>query len=419
MTLYRYAARAADGSLREGTREGGSRGEVLASLRGEGLTVVRLADPDAYDAEDALPGLEAYRESAAPVAPARMASVRLSLSDRAVFCRQLAISVSAGTPLRESLESIAEDMDHRVFRAILNRVVRDLHEGRTFSQAVARHPRVFDELFVALIRAAEESGSMAETLERLAGAMEARERLARKIRSIVAYPVFVAVFFCLISIIMTFFVVPQFQDIFTGFSARLPLITRVVFGVNRFILDHVAWFGGGLLLLGVAAALYLRTTPGRRAWDRFRLHAPFFGPCLRKIAMSRFGRNLSIMLRGGVSVSTAMEITSDVTGNVLLREAILAARDRIVQGSDIAASLEREGEFPRLVVRMIHVGESSGRLPEVLDKVADTYEGQVEGAIATATTLFEPLVISLFGGIILVLVLAIYMPIFTVASGVR
>jgi type IV pilus assembly protein PilC len=410
MPVYQYSARNASGDVIKAAVSAASRYEALASLYGQGLTVISLEGADE--------SLLADPASPRRVSARHMLFGRITLTDKATFCRQLAVSVSAGIPLRESLESIAADMENPAFATVLEEVVRGLHEGQTFSQTVAAHERVFSRLFVALIRAAEEAGTMAATLEYLAASLEKADRLARKIRSITAYPMFVFVIFCVAAAIMTLFVLPRFQDVFSSFHAQLPLLTRTVLAVNRAILDNLLLILLVILAVVVAIAWYGRTPSGRMNIDALKLKLPFFGLCIRKMSIARFCRNLGVMIHGGVPVATAIEIAAESLGNVVMEQALLASRERIMAGSGIAASLDR-AVFPRLVTRMVGVGESSGRLPEVLGRVSDMYDDQVEGSIMVATSLFEPMIICVFGVIILVLVMAIYLPVFSMASTVK
>jgi type IV pilus assembly protein PilC len=357
-------------------------------------------------------------ESVRAPATNRVYFVRVSISDKALFCRQLSISVGSGIPLLESLQSITADMENGGFRRVLERVLKKLDDGAPFSVAISGEPKVFDRLFVALIKTAEEAGSLTETLNYLATSMEKSARLASKIKSIVAYPVFVGFFFILVSCIMTLFVLPRFQAIFAGYKSGLPPLTRMVFAVNSFIIHNSLW-----LFLGMAGAvalgiMYAATPAGRMQIDGMVVRLPIVGDIVRKLAVSRFCRNFGIMMAGGVPVATAIEIAAEVLGNKVMEKSMKASRDRIVAGSNIASSLDKK-VFPRLVARMVGVGESSGRLPEVLTKVADVYEEQVESTILMAISLLEPILIAVFGGLILVLVMAIYLPVFGAAGQMR
>ena len=269
MEQFTYIAKNDKGDTVRSSVMADSRYEAMALLREQALTVIELAR-GVFPGHPAAGPDAAHLRSAAPRAPRhRFAPLaRIRLADMAIFCRQLSITINAGVPLRDALETIAVDLDHPGLRLSIYRLIDLLHAGKTFSQALALQPRVFDTLMVSLVAAAEESGSLTQTLNQMAGYLERSERLRRKIASITAYPIFVAVFFVLVCGIMTFFILPKFQAIFSGFKAQLPLITRVVFGLNQFVLDHLA-----LLLLAASAAiallcLYRRTPAGRLQIDR-------------------------------------------------------------------------------------------------------------------------------------------------------
>lgn len=413
MSFYRYSARDAKGASFKGDVEAQTRYEALSQLNARGLTVVEI--------EEAGGGLVRAAISAQPP-PIKVSkgfrSGRVSLTEKAIFCRQLSISVSSGISLREAIESIMTDQDNVSFGEVLARILQGLDDGLPFSHAISREGQVFDRLFIALIRAAEESGSMTETLEYLATALEKSDRLARKVRSIMAYPMFIGAFFIIVIAIMTLFILPRFQDIFANFGSKLPLLTRVVLEGNKFIIHNLIYIAAGIVAVIVSLTLYVRTPAGRMQRDSFMLKLPLVGDLIRKISVARFCRNLGIMIRGGVPVTTAITIASEVLGNRAMEDTLRATHDRIIEGNDIASSLDKR-TFPRLVVRMVGVGESSGRLPEVLDKVADLYEDQIEGSIMVITALFEPFIIIFFGAIVLVFVMAIYLPVFSVAGTAR
>lgn len=414
MPLYQYVARDARGEVAESSLSADSRFDALSLLRAQGLTVIELHGAGVD--EDWTEGQKSARKRRARAV--RWGGTSISMAERALFCRQIAISVTSGVPLRETIASIAEDMDNASFKQVLTGVLAKLHDGQSFSEALGSYHKVFGRLFVALMKSAEEAGSMPETLEHLSGALERSERLARKVKSIAAYPVFVMGIFIVICLIMTLWILPKLRESFTDLGSELPRLTRVVFGVNEFIIDHFWLFAAGAAVLVALYAVFKRTPAGSRQIDRMKLRTPFFGTCFKKLALARICRNLAIMLRGGVPITTALEITSEVCGNKMLEQALLGARDRIVQGNDIASSLGHGGTFPSLVVRMVHVGESSGRLPEVLEKVSETYEDQAEGAIMMATSMLEPIMICVFGVVVLVLVLAIYLPALSMGSAV-
>jgi type IV pilus assembly protein PilC len=370
MPTYQYTARDVSGKMVTGEMSTSTRFEALSQLHARGLVVMEIADHAVQAA--------ANNHNTKWTTFKRWSLSSITLSEKSVFCRQLSISVGSGVPLREALETIAEDMDNRAYQEILFRIVKRLDDGLPFSQAIVNESKAFDPLFVALIKTAEESGSMTETLDYLAVSLEKNDRLARKIKSVIAYPIFVACFFVIVSIIMTLFVLPRFQSIFSSTGGNLPRLTQIVFTVNGFIIANTVWIFSGIFVLMTAGVLYGRTVVGRCNIDRLMLRLPVVGDIIRKIAVARFCRNLGIMLHGGVPVGTAIEIASEVLGNKAMEKTLRQTRDRIMAGNDIATSLDRQ-VFPRLVVRMVGVGESSGKLPEVLVKVADVYEDQAEG----------------------------------------
>ena len=412
MPLYQYVARDAGGEVTESSLSADSRFDALSLLRSQGLTVIELHGTGAWEDQAGNTGTRRKRRTTP------LWRARIGLTEKALICRQIAISVTSGVPLRETIASITEDMTNPSFKEVLTGVLARLHDGHSFSEALAGYQKVFGRLFVSLMRSAEEAGSMPETLEHLSNSLERSDRLARKVRTIASYPIFVMGIFVLICLVMTLFVLPKLRESFATLHSDLPALTQAVFGVNEFIVAHFWLFAAGAAGLSALYVIYKRTPTGKRQLDQMKLRVPFFGECLRKLALARICRNLAIMLRGGVPVTTAIEITSEVCGNQVLENALLDARDRIVQGNDIASSLGYSGTFPSLVVRMVHVGETSGRLPQVLEKVSDTYEDQAEGAIMVATSMLEPVMICVFGANVLALVLAIYMPALSIGSRV-
>lgn len=418
MPVYTYRVKTHEGEVIDSTIEADTRQQALTQVHQRVTGVVISFEEQVAGRRRAGGG-----PPAPPPLPAsrrfRMRHGSIRSRDLTTFFRQLAVSVNAGMPLRESLESILEDLDHAKLRQALQRICDRLHDGQSFSEAMTAEGSTFPVLCVALVRTAEESGTMAKTLDDLATTMEKGDALTRKIRSIMAYPMFVAGFFILVMGIMTFFILPQFQDIFDDWGGRLPTLTRVVFALNKFLIAHIVW--EIIIVAGlIGGFLFWRSTAiGRLQLDRFKLAMPGFGEVIRQISVARFSKYFAMMVRGGVPISAGLEISASIVVNKVMENALLAARERILLGSDIGSSLAQQNVFPRLLVRMVSIGEASGRLPDSLDKVAETYESQVEGAISTATALLEPVIIVFFGALVLVMVMAVYLPVFTVASNVK
>lgn len=421
MALFSYIAKTKEGQEVRASLEASTRLEALEALRKKGLTVV-----DLFSAEPKPPAVPkaAAQKKTKGVKEAKQQksfsfSSKVKMTDLAVFCRQLAISVNAGVPLRDAIEGIGMELEQPVLKRVSQDIVKQLHDGRSFSQAIACHPKVFNEMFIGLVKVAEESGKLPGTLKQLADYLEKADRLQRRIKAMAAYPIFIGIFFIVVCMIMTLFILPQFSDIFGGMGSELPPFTKFVFNVNTFFVDNFVVIFVSVVLLITALVLYGRTPSGAYRKDQLKLAMPYAGGCLKKYILARFCRSMAIMVQSGVPISNALEICADSTGNMLLKKSVMGVRELIMTGSRIAASLEKSGIFPGLIVRMVAVGEDSGQLPEVLDNVSDLYEDQVEVSVMTSMALFEPLVICVFGAFILMIVMAIYLPIFSVSTGMR
>lgn len=425
---FNYTAKNKQAEVVRDVIEADSRQQALSQLRKMDLTVVSLTEMDASTTTGVTKRLgETEGLSSDALKPAKTPfwkkdlfkrSEKVKLKDMAIFCRQLAISVNSGLPLRDALAGIHEDMDVPVFKNILDQILVRLHNGIPFSKAVADHPKAFSSVFIGLVRAAEESGSMGETMSRLADYLESSDRLRRKIASMMAYPAFVAGFFILICMVMVFFIVPQFQDIFSDLHSELPALTRTVFAVNSTLVHQAPLIAVVIVLIGGLFYLYRRSPGGKLKLAKTQLKLPWVGECIKQYVIARVCRCLAIMLKSGVPIATGLQIVSKVGKNVAIENSLIEARSQTVGGSNIADSLAGTEIFPSLLIRMVRVGESAGRLPEVLDNVAGAYEDRVENTITTGMSLLEPIVIVIFGALVLLLVISIYLPIMTVASHV-
>lgn len=420
MAVFNYVAKNKEGQDIRSTIEASNRLEALEFLRKKGLTVV-----DLIGVEAARPVAKVSSKQTPAKAQQKKKSKTISLSNRvkmgdlAIFCRQLAISVTAGVPLRDALETIGTDIEQPPLRHALTDIVQQLNDGKNFSEAAASHPKIFNVMFCGLIKVAEESGKLPQTLKQLADYLERTDKLQRRIKAMSAYPVFIGIFFIIVCLIMTLYILPQFTDIFAGFGSDLPPFTAAVFFVNNLFVDNFIAIFIGVVAIVAAAVLYGRTESGAYRKDRLKLATPYAGDLIKKYVMARFCRSLSIMVHSGVPISTALEICGEAAGNKVIQRTIQDVREKIITGHRIAQSLSEANIFPGLITRMVSVGEDSGQLPEVLERVSDLYEDQVETSIMTTMSLFEPVVICVFGGFVLTLILAIYMPIFTIGMKVH
>jgi type II secretory pathway component PulF len=417
MALYNYIAKNKDGEEVRSSLMVETRLEALETLRKKGLTVVDLFSAEEAEAPEV--AIKTASKSDAKKRSSFSFSPSVKMTDLAIFCRQLAISVNAGLPLRDALEGIGAELEHPQLKHVCLDMVQQLHDGVSFSNAIAQHPKVFNEMFKGLIKVAEESGKLPSTLKQLAAYLERADRLRRRIKAMSAYPMFIGIFFVIVCLIMTLFILPKFTDIFSGLGSELPVFTQLVFGVNNFFVDNFVAIVLGVGVLVGFLVFYSRTPTGSYRKDKLTLKIPYTGNCMKKYLLARFCRSLSIMVHSGVPISNALEICAEATGNQVLKRHVLGVRDLIITGNRIAASLEKADIFPGLIVRMVAVGEDSGQLPEVLDNVSELYEDQVEISIMTTMAMFEPLVICVFGAFILIIILAIYLPIFTVSMSVR
>jgi len=411
MAKFTYVSRDSRGQRVTAVADAPTRQELLIKLKDRGLTVVEVKELDLRVQE--APGKRAR------LSLSRVSFERINTGELAVFWREFATMVAAGLPVVDSLESIGAEMEHVKMRKVLADVTASMWEGFNLSQSLGKYPRVFSPMVVALIGAAEESGSLPEVANQLADFLEKRDRLMRKVRAALTYPIFLCSFFLIVMAVATFVIIPKFKEIYEGFGARLPWLTRVTFAVNEVILNYFPWIAAGTVLLVVATILWARRPSGRAAIDRALLKLPIFGKLLQRASVSRFCRSLSILLAGGIPINRAMEMAQHTSGNTVVANAIADSREAILKGGKIAASLKRHEIFPQMAVRMISTGEETGSLSSLLEKVADFYESRVDAALTTINTLIEPVMIVIVGGFVLLFVLALYMPIFSLAATMR
>lgn len=344
---------------------------------------------------------------------------RISQRELAIFSRQLAASLDAGIVLLEALQTIGEDLENTYFRKVLQVMVKDIEGGLNFSSALAKYRDVFPMTFVAVVRAGEESGKLDKTLLNLAAYLEEMERLTQKMKSAMRYPMFIFGFFIFVVFTIVFFLIPKFKTMFTQAGARLPLLTRVVVGISEFMMSNILWI---LMFLGLCICLFwllLRSPEIRFRFDALKLKIPLFGKIIQKSLISRFCWTLSILLSGGVGLITSLPICAEVSNNIYLREVIHKVKERIVAGATMSSELKNHRVFPKLVTKMVQVGERTGRLSEMLQRNADYYDEELRIVLENFTALLEPMLIILIGCVVLIVVLALYLPIFKMSMAAR
>jgi type IV pilus assembly protein PilC len=403
--VYSYVARSKqNGQTVSGSIEVESRSEGVAVLRDRGLIVTELKES---------------RKAGSRFFTSRKRSKRISVDDLVIFTRQLATIINAGLPLLEGLDILSEQMDNPSFRKVVRDVQKDVEKGDNFTDALQKHPKVFSPLFCNLIRAGESSGMLDEILRQLSIYLEKAAKLQRRVKSATIYPSVIITVAIAVVIILMVFVVPVFERIFQGFGAQLPPPTRVMIGISHFMKDYFLVIMGGLVGLFFAIRMWIKTDGGRKKFDQFLLALPIFGPLFRKIAIARFTRTFSTLLHAGVNILVSLEIVAKTSGNKVIEEAIDDMRVSIREGESIAGPLKESGVFPPMVIRMIDVGERTGALDEMLSKIADFYEDQVDVAVASLTSLMEPVSIVVLGIIIGGVVISMYMPMFKLPAIIR
>lgn len=336
--------------------------------------------------------------------------------DLVVFTRQFATLIDAGVPLVQCLDILQQQEVNKTFKRIINQIKADVESGKTFSEALKKHPNVFDTLYVNLVAAGEMGGMLDVTLNRLAAYIEKIERLKKKVRGAMTYPaVVVGIAVLVVAVILTY-VIPVFAGLFRDAGAKLPPMTLIVIAISDFFKRYIHWIVLGLILLVFLFRRFRKTPKGREWTDRLALRAPVFGILLRKVAIARFSRTLGTMLGAGVPILDSLDIVATTAGNAVIEKELRKARASIAEGQTVAEPLGKSGVFPPMVVQMISVGEATGALDEMLSKIADFYDEEVDIAVDALTSLLEPLLIVFLGVTIGGLLVAMYLPIFQLAD---
>ncbi|MEA5463110.1 type II secretion system F family protein [Leptothoe sp. PORK10 BA2] len=346
--------------------------------------------------------------------------INVSIKDKAVFSRQFAALVGAGVGLVRGIGILGEQCPNPKLKKALLEINSDVQQGNNLSDSMRKHPGSFDLLYVSMVQAGEVGGVLDEVLNRLAKLLEDLNRLQNQIKSAMAYPVTVGVLATTIFVGMTVFLLPIFENIFTELGAELPAFTQFMIGISRFLRDPVKVFLliGFFIVAGIAYRQYYKTRAGRETIDRLYLKLPLFGDLVQKTATARFCRTFGSLSRSGVPILTALEIVRDTSGNQVIANAIEEARSEIQTGGMISLALEKHSVFPVMAIQMISIGEETGELDQMLMKVADFYEDEVEQAVKALTSIMEPIMIVFLGGMVGSILIAMYLPIFALPDAV-
>ena len=397
MPVYVWKGRTTGGEIQTGELTLDSQEEALSALRKRRIIISSVKEKKA-DVKFAMPKF------------GTVASTR----DLAIFTRQFATMINAGLPLVQCLDILSKQTEKEAFRVVIGQVMHDVEAGTTLAEALGKkeHSKVFDELFVNMVEAGEAGGILDNILQRLATYIEKAEALKRKIKGAMVYPSVVLTVAMLATAFMLIFIIPTFARMFTGFGADLPLPTKIVMGLSTFLRSY--WWAILGVIVGGAVGLqrYYLTEGGRLLIDTWLLKIPVMGDVLRKGAVARFTRTLATLIASGVPILNGLEITARTAGNKVIQNAIMAARASIREGETISAPLRQSTVFPPMVVQMISVGEETGALDDMLTRIADFYDDEVDTAVDSLTSLIEPIMIVVMGGIVGGMVVAMYLPMF-------
>jgi len=395
MGTFEYRARDTSGKLIAGVAEAESEDIVASNLRKQGYVVSSIVLKHSR-----LPKITFFK---------RLGKVKNQ--DVSIFTRQLSTLVDAGVPIMVALRSINEQTDNIFLRDTIAEIVVDIEGGLSLAEAMSKHPKCFNQTYLSMVSAAEVSGTLSASLERLAVLLEYEEQTRQKIRAATRYPITVTVALVLAFFLITMLVLPRFAKIYSRFGTELPLPTKILLGIN-YALTHY-WY---LVIFGVVLTVFgfyyfINTKKGRHLWDAFKLKVPVFGPLFLKIALSRFLRVSGIMLKTGVPILKVLNHGAGVAGNVNIAAAINRISDGVNMGKDMGSMMKQEEIFPAIAVQMISLGEESGKLDELLIKTSDFFDAQIDVSIQNMTSLLEPMLILILGCGVLTMALAVFLPI--------
>ncbi|HET7630750.1 MAG TPA: type II secretion system F family protein [Gemmatimonadaceae bacterium] len=397
MATFTYTARTAQGQLKSDTLEAANRDEAIANLRKQRLTVVKIDE--------------------GPTKKKRVG--KIAMRDIVIFTRQFSTMINSGLPLVQALDILAQQSENPALKETTRQVVFDVESGHTVADALRKHPKAFTELYVNMVAAGEAGGILDTILLRLAVFMEKNDALVRKVKGAMIYPAVIMSVAAICIAVLLIFVIPVFQTMFASVDVALPLPTRIVIQLSAFLTGYWWAVGGGLAIGGWMFKRYYATPDGKLVIDRMALQAPVLGDVIRKSAVSRFTRTLGTLIGSGVSILDGLEITAKTAGNRVIQDAIMESRTSIAGGETISAPLKKSAVFPPMVISMISVGEQTGGLDEMLSKIADFYDEEVDAAVSGLLALMEPVMIVFLGVVVGGMVVAMYLPIFDMVNAVK
>lgn len=398
MPSFTYTARNSNGELKSATIDAPSRDEVVAQLRRQRLTIIKVDESKTTPKKN-------------------LGSIKMR--DIVIFTRQFSTMINAGLPLVQALDILAKQSENKALAAVVREVVFDVESGNTVADAMRKHPKAFSDLYTNMVAAGEAGGILDTILNRLAVFMEKNDALVRKVKGAMIYPTVIMCVAALCVVILLWKVIPVFASMFGSVGMTLPLPTRVVIGASAFLNSYWWALMGGAAGLAFFIKKYYATSNGQLVIDKLLLHVPVLGDVLRKSAVSRFTRTLGTLISSGVSILDGLEITARTSGNRVVQDAIMGSRASIAGGETIAGPLQKSDVFPPMVISMIAVGEQTGGLDEMLTKIADFYDDEVDAAVSALLSLLEPIMIVFLGVVVGGMIVAMYLPIFDMVNAVK
>ncbi|HCF59777.1 MAG TPA: pilus assembly protein PilC [Myxococcales bacterium] len=399
--VFVWEAKTKNGEIKKGEMEAADQEAVNSRLRSMGYQPVKVKKKP-LEISFSLPGLGG-----------------VSQKDLVIFTRTFATMIDAGLPLVQCLELLAGQTPNPAFKKVLFEVKAKVEAGSTFAEALKEHPKVFDQLYVHLVSAGEIGGILDTILNRLAAYIEKNQKLVRKVKGALTYPVLVIGAGVLVMAVLLVKVIPTFEKMFKDFGGALPAPTQIVVDLSKWMQAYIFHVIVGIVLFIVLFRLFLSNKNGRILWDKFVLRVPVIGDVIRKVAVARFTRTLGTMISSGVPILDALDVVARTAGNKTIETAIQYTRSKITEGKTIAAPLMETKVFPQMVVQMIGVGEATGAMDQMLNKIADFYDDEAEVAIESLTSMIEPFIMVFLGGGVGGMLIAMYLPIFSVAGAIK
>ncbi len=399
MAIFKYRGKNKVGTVVEGERTGRSANDVITALEKEQIQVLSI---ERKRLKFAIPFIGGRKS--------------VSLKTLAVFNRQLSVMFNAGLPITQAIGILGQQQKDKYFQSVLTEVRKDVEAGANLSNAMRKHPKVFNDLYTSMIQAGEASGNLDTILLRLSSYIEGQSKLIGRVKTAMTYPVVVVTIALVLTGVLLWKVVPVFQGMFTQMGAELPVLTQIVTNASQFFISNMLWILLAIVGIVFAFRSYYRTFKGRRVIDNIKLKIWVFGDVLTKLAVARVTRTLATLLTSGVEIIESLTITAKTSGNAVIEDAVLKSRALVQEGKPLWESWEETKRFPYMVTQMVAVGEQTGSLSTMLGKVADFYDEECDQAVSAITSLMEPLMIVILGGLVGTVVVAMYLPLFDIVG---